>query len=199
MKDIYVPQDFVTLIRGDWEEQQRSQREMIMAILMAILLIYLVMAGQFESFKYPFIVLFSIPVSLIGIVAIMLATGTPFTLQAFIGCIILVGVVVNNAIVLVDLVNRLRREEKIELFKALEIAGERRLRPILMTTFTTVLGLIPMAIGLGEGSEAQVPMARVVIGGLTVSTVITLILIPVIYSLVDQKAEKKRLAAEAAG
>jgi HAE1 family hydrophobic/amphiphilic exporter-1 len=196
MSDIYVPPDFVTLIRGDWEEQQRSQREMIMAILMAILLIYLVMAGQFESFKYPFIVLFSIPVSLIGVVAIMLATGTPFTLQAFIGCIILVGISVNNAIVLVDLVNRLRREEGIELFRALEIAGERRLRPILMTTLTTTLGLIPMAIGLGEGSEAQVPMARVVIGGLTMSTIITLVLIPVIYSLVEQKAEKRKLAAE---
>jgi HAE1 family hydrophobic/amphiphilic exporter-1 len=198
MKDIYVPSDFVTLIRGDWEEQQRSQREMITAILLAILLIFLVMAGQFESFKYPFVVLFSIPVSLIGVVAIMLATKTPFTLQAFIGCIILVGVSVNNAIVLVDLVNRLRREEKIELFRALEIAGERRLRPILMTTLTTVLGLIPMAIGLGEGSEAQIPMARVVIGGLTMSTVITLVLIPVIYSLVEQKAERKRLAAESA-
>jgi HAE1 family hydrophobic/amphiphilic exporter-1 len=199
LQDIHVPQEFAVLIRGDWEEQQKAQQEMIMAILLAILLIFLVMAGQFESFKYPFVVLFSIPVSLIGVVAVMLLTKTPFTIQAFIGCIILVGVSVNNAIVLVDLVNRMRREEKIELFKALEITGERRLRPILMTTCTTVLGLLPMAIGLGEGSEAQVPMARVVIGGLMASTIITLVLIPVIYSLIEQKAEKKRLAAEAAG
>ncbi|MCL2689244.1 MAG: efflux RND transporter permease subunit [Chitinispirillia bacterium] len=192
LREISIPQEFAVLIRGDWEEQQKAQREMIMAIVMAIILIFLVMAGQFESFKDPFIVIFSIPVSLIGVVAIMMATGTPFTIQAFIGLLILVGISINNAIVLVDLVNRLRREENIELFEALKIAGERRLRPILMTSFSTILGLLPMAIGLGEGSEAQVPMARVVIGGLVTSTLITLVLIPVIYSLVEQKLGKKR-------
>jgi len=197
IKDIAVPPEFAVLIRGDWEEQQKAQREMIFGIVMAILLVFLVMAGQFESFKDPFIVLFSIPMALVGVVAIMLLTNTPFTIQAFIGCIILVGIVVNNAIVLVDLVNRMRREEKIELFRALEIAGERRLRPIMMTSLTTVLGLLPMAIGLGEGSEAQVPMARVVIGGLLVSTLITLIFIPVIYSLVEERAERKKLKKEA--
>jgi len=198
LKEILVPQEFAVLIRGDWEEQQKAQREMIMAIAMAIILIFLVMAGQFESFKDPFIVIFSIPVSLIGVVAIMMATGTPFTIQAFIGLLILVGISINNAIVLVDLVNRLRREEKMELFEALQTAGERRLRPILMTSFSTVLGLLPMAIGLGEGSEAQVPMARVVIGGLVTSTLITLVLIPVIYSLVEQKMGKKRKVSQEA-
>jgi HAE1 family hydrophobic/amphiphilic exporter-1 len=197
LKEVSVPQEFAVLIRGDWEEQQKAQREMIMAIAMAIILIFLVMAGQFESFKDPFIVIFSIPVSLIGVVAVMMATGTPFTIQAFIGLLILVGISINNAIVLVDVVNRLRREEKIELFEALKIAGERRLRPILMTSFSTILGLLPMAIGLGEGSEAQVPMARVVIGGLVTSTLITLVLIPVIYSLVEQKLGKKRKASQA--
>jgi hydrophobic/amphiphilic exporter-1 (mainly G- bacteria), HAE1 family len=152
------------------------------------------MAGQFESFKDPFIVLFSIPMALVGVVAIMLLTRTPFTIQAFIGCIILVGIVVNNAIVLIDLVNRLRREDKVELFRSLEIAGERRLRPIMMTSLSTVMGLLPMAIGLGEGSEAQVPMARVVIGGLLVSTLITLVFIPIIYSLVEERAERKKAA-----
>jgi HAE1 family hydrophobic/amphiphilic exporter-1 len=199
LREVTVPQEFAVLIRGDWEEQQKAQREMMLAVAMAILLIFLVMAGQFESLKGPFIVLFSIPVSLIGVVTIMLLTKTPFTIQAFIGLIILVGISVNNAIVLVDLVNRMRREEKIELFRALEIAGERRLRPILMTSFSTMLGLLPMAIGLGEGSEAQVPMARVIIGGLMTSTLITLVLIPIIYSLVEQGAEKKRLKLEAAG
>jgi len=198
LREVSVPQEFAVLIRGDWEEQQKAQREMIFAVLMAIVLIFLVMAGQFESFRGPFIVLFSIPVSLIGVVAVMMLTKTPFTIQAFIGLIILVGISVNNAIVLVDLVNRMRREEKIELFRALEIAGERRLRPILMTSFSTILGLLPMAIGLGEGSEAQVPMARVVIGGLMTSTLITLVLIPVIYSLVEQGAEKKRVKLESA-
>jgi len=199
IKDIPVPSDFAILIRGDWEEQQKAQRELIFGIVMAILLVFLVMAGQFESFKDPFIVLFSIPMALVGVVAIMLLTKTPFTIQAFIGCIILVGIVVNNAIVLIDLVNRLRREDRMELFKSLETAGERRLRPIMMTSLTTTLGLLPMAIGLGEGSEAQVPMARVVIGGLLVSTLITLIFIPVIYSLIEERAEKKRLKLESAG
>jgi HAE1 family hydrophobic/amphiphilic exporter-1 len=193
IRDIPVPPDFAILIRGDWEEQQKAQAELMFAIVMAIVLVFLVMSGQFESFKDPFIILFSIPVSLVGVVGIMLLTRTPFTIQAFIGCIILVGIVTNNAIVFVDLVNRLRREDKIELFKALEIGGERRLRPILMTSLSTVMGLLPMAIGLGEGSEAQVPMARVVIGGLLISTLITLVFIPVVYSLVEERAEKKRL------
>jgi HAE1 family hydrophobic/amphiphilic exporter-1 len=193
IRDIPVPPEFAILIRGDWEEQQKAQNEMIFGMVMAILLVFLVMAGQFESFKSPFIILFSIPVALVGVVGIMLVTRTPFTIQAFIGCIILIGIVTNNAIVLVDLVNRMRREENMELFRALEISGERRLRPIMMTSFTTVLGLLPMAIGLGEGSEAQAPMARVVIGGLLVSTLITLVFIPVVYSLVEQGAERKRL------
>lgn len=190
-KEIPVPQEFAVLIRGDWEEQQKSQREMIFGIAMAILLVFLVMAGQFESFKDPFIVLFSIPVALVGVVAVMLLTSTPFTVQAYIGCIILAGIVVNNAIVLVDTVNRFRREEGMGLFKALETAGERRLRPILMTTLTTSLGLLPLAIGMGEGGETQAPMARVVIGGLSVSTMITLVFIPVIYSIVEQRKETK--------
>ncbi len=194
IKDIAVPQEFAILIRGDWEEQQKAQRELFFGIAMAILLVFLVMAGQFESFKDPFIVLFSIPVALIGVVGIMLVTGTPFTVQAYIGCIILAGIVVNNAIVLVDTVNRYRREKGIELFRALELAGERRLRPILMTTLTTVLGLLPLAVGIGEGGETQAPMARVVIGGLSVSTLITLIFIPVIYSYVEERRGKKKMS-----
>jgi HAE1 family hydrophobic/amphiphilic exporter-1 len=125
----------------------------------------------------------------------MLLTNTPFTLQAFIGCIILIGVVINNAIVLIDLINRMHHEKGMELFEAIEKAGERRLRPILMTALSTILGLMPMAIGIGEGSEAQVPMARVIVGGLTVSTVITLVLIPVVYSLVEQKLVRKKAPA----
>ncbi|MDR0304366.1 MAG: efflux RND transporter permease subunit [Chitinispirillales bacterium] len=198
IKDISIPQEFVVLIRGDWEEQQKAQRELFFGIAMAITLIFLVMAGQFESLKDPLIVIFSIPMALTGVVAIMLITRTPFTIQAFIGCIILVGVVVNNAIILVDMINRLYRDEEMELFTAIEITGERRLRPILMTTLSTILGLLPMAIGIGEGSESQVPMARVIIGGLTVSTVITLVFIPVIYSLVEHKIKKRGKAVQTA-
>lgn len=195
IKDIQIPQEFAVLIRGDWEEQQKAQQELLFGIAMALILIFLVMAGQFESFKDPFIVMFSIPMALTGVVAIMLATNTPFTIQAFIGCIILIGIVTNNAILLIDMINRLYRGGT-DLYTAIELSGERRLRPILMTNITTILGLLPMAIGLGEGSESQVPMARVIIGGLTVSMLITLVLIPVIYSLVEEKITKNRKAVE---
>jgi HAE1 family hydrophobic/amphiphilic exporter-1 len=121
-------------------------------------------------------------------VAILGLTATPFSIQAFIGCIILAGIVVNNAIVLIDYINRLRREQAFELSSAIEAAGVRRLRPILMTTLTTGLGLLPLSMGLGEGGEAQAPMARVVVGGLLASTMITLVLIPVIYSIVEQRS-----------
>jgi HAE1 family hydrophobic/amphiphilic exporter-1 len=151
----------------------------------------MVMAGQFESWRDPFVVLFSIPMALIGIAVTMLLTGTIFSMQAFIGCIMLAGIVVNNAILLVDYTNRLRREEGMELVEAIRLAGSRRLRPILMTTLTTCLGLLPLAIGLGEGGETQAPLARVVIGGLLSSTLITLILVPVVYAIFEQRLKRK--------
>jgi HAE1 family hydrophobic/amphiphilic exporter-1 len=125
--------------------------------------------------------------ALIGVVLTMILTNTIFSMQAFIGCIILVGVVVNNAILLVDYTNQLRHKAGMPLMEAIKLAGSRRLRPILMTTLTTVLGLIPLSFGFGEGGEAQAPMARVVIGGLSSSTLITLVLIPVVYSVFEQR------------
>jgi HAE1 family hydrophobic/amphiphilic exporter-1 len=145
------------------------------------------MAGQFESFKDPLIVMFSIPMALIGIVFTMILTGTIFSMQAFIGCIMLAGIVVNNAILLVDYTNQMRRNHGMELLEAIRVGGSRRLRPILMTTLTTVLGLLPLSFGLGEGGESQAPLARVVIGGLLSSTLITLVLIPVLYSTFEEK------------
>ncbi len=192
LRKVMVPAQFSIVIRGDYEEQQKAFRELMVGLILAILLIYLVMAGQFESFKDPFIILFSIPMALVGVVSILYLTATPFSMQAFIGCIVLAGIVVNNAIVLIDYMNRLRREEKVELFEAIRAAGVRRLRPIMMTTSTTVLGLLPLSLALGEGGEAQAPMARVVIGGLLSSTFITLLLIPVIYSLVEEHRSRKR-------
>jgi HAE1 family hydrophobic/amphiphilic exporter-1 len=127
-----------------------------------------------------------------GIVVIMLLTNTIFSMQAFIGCIMLAGIVVNNAIILVDYTNRLRREGGMDLLSAINLAGSRRLRPILMTATTTVLGLLPLSLGLGEGGEAQAPLARVVIGGLISSTLITLVLIPVVYSIFEQKLKPTR-------
>lgn len=192
LKSIPVPKDFAILFGGDYEEQQKAFHELMLGLVLAILLIYLVMAGQFESLRDPFVVLFSIPMAITGIVVVMILTGTIFSMQAFIGCIMLAGIVVNNAIILVDYTNRLRREHGMELLDAINLAGARRLRPILMTASTTVLGLLPLSLGLGEGGEAQAPLARVVIGGLISSTAITLLLIPVVYSIFEQKLKPKK-------
>jgi len=187
LRQIPIPKDFAILFGGDYEEQQEAFRELMFSLVLALFLIYLVMAGQFESWRDPFIVLFSIPMALIGVTLTMILTGTIFSMQAFIGCIMLTGIVVNNAILLVDYTNRLRREQGLTLMEAIQTAGSRRLRPILMTTMTTVLGLLPLALGLGEGGETQAPLARVVIGGLLSSTFITLLLVPVVYSIFEQR------------
>jgi HAE1 family hydrophobic/amphiphilic exporter-1 len=190
LRSVPVPKDFAILFGGDYEEQQKAFHELMLGLVLAVLLIYLVMAGQFESIRDPFVVLFSIPMAITGIVVIMILTNTIFSMQAFIGCIMLAGIVVNNAILLVDYTNRLRREHGMELIPAIKTAGARRLRPILMTASTTVLGLLPLSFGLGEGGEAQAPLARVVIGGLISSTLITLVLIPVVYSIFERKMKR---------
>jgi HAE1 family hydrophobic/amphiphilic exporter-1 len=192
LRFIPVPKDFAILFGGDYEEQQKAFRELLVGLILAIFLVYMVMAGQFESFRDPFVVLFSIPMAIIGIVLTMILTGTIFSMQAFIGCIILAGIVVNNAILLVHHTNQLRRNSGMQLLEAVRLAGSHRLRPILMTAMTTVLGLLPLAIGFGEGGEAQAPLARVVIGGLLSSTLITLVLIPVVYAIFEQKRTWKR-------
>ncbi len=157
-----------------------------------MILVYAVMASQFESLREPFLILFSIPMAAVGIILMLFLTGTTFNVQAFLGMIMLAGIVVNNAIVLVDYINLLRRRDDLELHSAVELAGRRRLRPILMTTLTTVLAMVPMALGLGEGGELQAPMARVVIAGLLASTLITLILIPTIYTMVEEWSARRR-------
>jgi len=184
--NIPKPQDFEIIPGTEYEEQQKSFRELMFGLWLAIVLVYMVMASRFESLVDPFVVMFSIPLAIIGVVLTLLLTNTIFSLQAFIGCIMLAGIVVNNAIILVDYTNLLRRRDGMPLGEAIEEAGRRRLRPILMTTLTTVVGLMPLALGLGEGGEVQAPMARVVIGGLTSSTLITLVIIPVVYSLFER-------------
>ena len=193
---IPVPKDFAIMFGGDYEEQQKAFRELLVGLILAIFLVYMVMAGQFESFRDPFVVLFSIPMAIIGVVLTMVLTGTIFSMQAYIGCIIMTGIVVNNAILLVHRTNQLRREEGMELVDAVKQAGSHRLRPILMTTMTTVLGLLPLAIGFGEGGEAQAPLARVVIGGLLSSSLITLVLIPVVYTVFENKRTWKKPARQ---
>jgi HAE1 family hydrophobic/amphiphilic exporter-1 len=161
---------------------QKSYRSLRMAILLAIFLVYLVMAAQFESFLYPFIIMFTVPLALMGAIIGLTVTHTPVSVVAAIGAIMLAGIVVNNGIVLVDRINQLRRR-RIELHEAVRTAGRERLRPILMTTATTVLGLLPMALGLGEGAELRAPLAITVISGLLLATVLTLVVVPVTYTL----------------
>jgi HAE1 family hydrophobic/amphiphilic exporter-1 len=191
-RTLALPRDFSISMGGELEEQEKAFNELRISLILAIVLVYMVMAAQFESMRDPLIIMFSIPLASIGIVLALLLTNTTFNIQAFIGTILLAGIVVNNAIVLVDCINQLRRGEGLPLREAVELGGRRRLRPILMTTLTTVLGLVPMALGLGEGGEVQAPMARVILGGLTTSTLITLVFIPILYTLVEERAERVR-------
>jgi len=180
-----LPPDTAVLFSGDWEDQQEAFAYLQLAFILAIVLVYLVMAAQFESFKYPFLIMFSLPLASTGVVLMLFITGTNFNMQAFIGLIMLVGIVVNNAIVLVDYVLQLQRIHGLGLTESLITGGRRRLRPIMMTTATTVLALTPMALGVGEGGELQAPMARVLIGGLLSSSVITLFLIPTFFYMME--------------
>ncbi len=183
---IPMPAGISAIVSGQSEEMQDSFKSMQFALALAVFLVYLVMASQFESLIHPLVILFTIPLALVGAVLALFITGTTVNIVAFIGVIMLAGIVVNNAIVLVDLINQLRSQGK-ERMPAILEAGTARLRPILMTSLTTTLGLLPMAMGFGEGSEVRTPMAITVIGGLTVSTLLTLVVIPVVYSLMDRK------------
>lgn len=175
-----LPLDFEVQIKGQNEEMRVAFDSMQFAILLSVFLVYLVMASQFESLLHPFVIMFTFPFALIGVIFTLLVTGQTISVVVLIGVIMLAGIVVNNAIVLVDYVNQLRRRG-LSIEEALVEAGQVRLRPILMTTSTTVLGLLPMALGFGEGSEIRAPMAITVIGGLIATTLVTLVLVPLIY------------------
>lgn len=195
-----LPPGFAISFGGAWEEQQKARRDFIIAIILALSLVYMLMAAQFERFIDPLIVMVSVPVALVGVVAVLLLTGTSLNLQSVMGLVMLIGIVVNNAIVLVDAINLLRRERNMPVNEAVIEAGRLRLRPILMTASTTALGLMPLAIGFGPGAEIQASLARVVIGGLLASTLVTLLLIPVTYTTVtgwtERIQESRRLRAE---
>ena len=169
---------------GQYEEQQAARRDFTVAILMALALVYMLMAAEFERFLDPLVVMLAVPMALVGVVPTLLLTGTTLNIQSVMGLVMLIGIVVNNAIVLVDAVNLLRRERQMDVPSAVVEAGRLRLRPILMTAATTILGLAPLALGLGVGGEIQASLARVVIGGLLASTLVTLVLIPVAYTTV---------------
>ena len=181
------PADFSINLGGDYEEQVKAFWELLLSFVLAIVLVYMVMACQFESLRDPFVVMFSVPLAAIGVVLMLLLTDTTFNVQSFIGCTMLGGIVVNNAILLVDHTNLLRRRDGLPMLEAIKEAGRRRLRPIVMTATTTMLGLTPLALGLGEGGEAQAPLARAVIGGLMSSTIITLVFVPTMYSIFERR------------
>jgi HAE1 family hydrophobic/amphiphilic exporter-1 len=181
-----MPSGFDWRIGGQRQEMETSFSSMRLAIALAIFMVYLVMASQFESLLHPFVILLSIPFALVGLLGTLFLLGVTVSIVALIGAILLAGIVVNNAIILVDYTNQLRRRGMAKL-DALKQAGRVRLRPIVMTTATTVLGLLPMAVGLGAGSELRRPMALVVIGGLIASTALTLLIIPAVYSLLDRR------------
>jgi hydrophobic/amphiphilic exporter-1 (mainly G- bacteria), HAE1 family len=200
LADLRMPEGFSVYFGGEYEEQQEAQRDFLLAILMAIALIYMVMAAQFERFVDPLIVMAAVPTAAVGVVPAMMLTGTTFNLQSLMGVVMLTGIAVNSAIVLVDYINLLRREQGMPVRAAVIEAGRLRLRPILMTTTTTVLGLLPLSFAIGAGAELQAALARVVVGGLLASTLITLVLIPAIYVMVAERAARRaeRRAADVA-
>jgi len=193
-----MPRGVNARVAGQSDEMQRAFRSLLLALALAVFLVYLVMASQFESLLHPFVILLSIPLALTGAVFALWLTGTTLSVVVFIGVIMLAGIVVNNAIVLVTRINQLREAGMVRE-RAIVEAGRARLRPIVMTTLTTVLGLLPLAIGLGEGAEMRAPMAIAVIGGLLLSTALTLVVIPVVYSLLDRRrTDADSRAAQAA-
>ena len=192
LRDFPLPADFSLLYGGEFEEQQKAQRDFVLSIIMAVVLIYMVMAAQFERFLDPMIVMFSVPLALIGVVPTLLLTGTSLNVQSLMGIVMLIGIVVNNAIVLVDYINLKRREDGLAVHDAVIATARLRLRPILMTASTTVLGMLPLAIGAGAGGEIQAALARSVMGGLTVSTLITLVVIPAAYTGIHDLRERRK-------
>ena len=186
-----IPQNVLVNVGGAYEDMQDANRDMGLLGLLIIALVFIVMASQFESFIKPFIIMASVLFAFTGVVLALLITGTTLSMTALLGAILLIGVVVKNGIVLVDYTN-LMRDRGIELNEAIAMAGKSRLRPVIMTAITTILGLLPLALSIGEGSETWKPMGIVIIGGLTVSTVITMVVVPLLYAVVSRKGERDK-------
>ncbi|MGB3262295.1 efflux RND transporter permease subunit [Paenisporosarcina sp.] len=193
IEKLKLPEEVEIKFGGDRELFESAINDMLLAVVLAIVLVYIVMAAQFESFKYPFVIMFSVPLMIIGVALGLFITQTPISITAVIGLLVLVGIVVNNGIMLVDFINQ-RKEEGYNAYDSIVSSTRDRVRPILMTALTTILGLLPLAIGIGEGTEINQPMGIVVIGGLISSTLLTLYVIPVIYSLFDRQTRKSAKA-----
>jgi len=189
LANLKLPQGYLMEFGGENKEMIEAFSSLALALVLAMILVYMIMAAEFESLLHPFVIMFTVPLALIGITLSLVVTGKSFSVVAFIGVIMLVGIVVSNAIVLVDYINILRRRG-LTREEAILKAGPVRLRPIIMTTLTTTLGLVPIALGIGEGAEVTSPLAIVVVGGLIFSTLLTLVVIPTFYTIFDDKAEK---------
>ncbi|MBN1759423.1 MAG: efflux RND transporter permease subunit [Chitinispirillaceae bacterium] len=189
--EIILPSDITLVTGGTAEDQRESNIAMMIAIAIAIILVYMVMASQFESLLDPFIIMFTVPLSIIGVLVLLFITHTPLSVMAIVGVVMLVGIAVNNGIVLVDYMNKLRHRG-MGLYEAAEEGAVTRIRPVLMTALTTILGMVPLALELGDGAETWAPLARSVIGGLSMTTVLTLVVIPVVYILFEEWSEKIR-------
>jgi hydrophobe/amphiphile efflux-1 (HAE1) family protein len=197
LDDTAPPEGFSLRLGGQSEAQKQAFAGLRFAALMALMLVYMVLASQFKSLVDPFVIMFSVPLGITGVFAMLYATGTTLSVNSFMGIIMMVGIVVSNGVLLVDFANVLRARGK-PLLEATVEAGRTRLRPILMTTIATVVGLVPMALGVGEGSETNLPLARAVIGGLTVSTFFTLFLVPSLYTALDRFARRTHWTESAA-
>lgn len=178
-------------ISGAIEDQMEAFMDIAMLLIVSLILVYLVMASQFESLRMPFIIMFSIPFAFSGVAIALFITNTPLSVISGIGAVLLIGIVVKNAIVLVDFIN-LMRDRGNDLYSAILISGRSRLRPVLMTSATTILAMLPLAISRGSGSELWRPMGIAVIGGLIFSTLVTLVLVPVVYAVFITRKERKK-------
>ncbi|HQJ61129.1 MAG TPA: efflux RND transporter permease subunit, partial [bacterium] len=193
LKNAEIPTDIEIIYGGSLKDQKETTVDLVKLLLLGIILVYLVMAAQFESFVDPFVIIFSIPFAISGVLLGLLVTGHTLSVPAFLGMIILVGVVVNNAIVLIDYTKIQKENLKMSTDEALIYSGSRRLRPILMTALTTIFGMIPLTLMSGEAHEIFNPMGVAVVFGLTFLTLVTLVLIPCMYSAVDSFLRKHHL------
>lgn len=191
LQKVQIPQEIMVNVGGAYEDQQDSFMDLALLMLLSLLLVYIVMASQFESFSNPFVIMFAIPFAFSGSIFALLLTGTTLNMIGALGMVLLIGIVVKNGIVLVDFIN-LMRDRGLDLYEAIAVSGKSRLRPVVMTSMTTILGMLPMALSTGEGSETWTPMGITVIGGLTFSTFVTLIIVPVMYAVMARRGERNK-------
>ncbi len=192
ISDLPVPQEVMINVGGAYEDQQESFMDLAMLMVVSLILVFIVMASQFESFTMPFVIMFSIPFAFTGVILALFLTGTTLSLVAALGAVLLIGIVVKNGIVLIDYTN-LMRDRGVELYEAIAMAGKSRLRPVLMTAATTILGMLPLALSTGEGSEMWRPMGITVIGGLVFSTIVTMVIVPVMYGVMSRRGERNKV------